>query len=83
MKNRGQSFYCQWQEGEKNIYKEKQEQIITREKVVMSWAGLLVGLANCQICRIKVLVLKHRHGKEKEKNSYLLIVIKFLVRCKL
>jgi hypothetical protein len=67
---------------EKRISIRKNEKkLLTREKVVMSWAGLLVGLANCQICRIKVLVLKHRLGKEKEKNSYLLIVIKFLVRC--
>jgi hypothetical protein len=67
---------------EKRISIRKNEKkLLTREKVVMSWAGLLVGLANCQICRIEVLVLKHRLGKEKEKNSYLLIVIKFLVRC--
>jgi hypothetical protein len=67
---------------EKRISIRKNEKkLLTREKVVMSWAGLLVGLANCQICRIKVLVLKHRLGKEKEKISYLLIVIKFLVRC--
>lgn len=67
---------------EKRISTRKNEKkLLTREKVVMSWAGLLVGLANCQICRIKVLVLKQRLGKEKEKNSYLLIVIKFLVRC--
>lgn len=69
---------------EKRISIRKNEKkLLTREKVVMSWVGLLVGLANCQICRIEVLVLKHRLGKEKEKNSYLLIVIKFLVRCKL
>lgn len=67
---------------EKRISTRKNEKkLLTREKVVMPWAGLLVGLANCQICRIKVLVLKQRLGKEKEKNSYLLIVIKFLVRC--
>lgn len=67
---------------EKRISTRKNEKkLLTREKVVMSWAGLLVGLANCQICRIEVLVLKHRLGKEKEKNSYLLIFIKFLVRC--
>lgn len=77
MKNRGESFYFQWQGGEtrKNI---------TREKLSMAWACLLVGLANCQICRIKVFVLKLRLGKEKEKNSYLLIVVFLLdANCKL
>lgn len=81
MKNRGESFYCQWKKGKRISIRKNEKKLLTREKVVMSWAGLLVGLANCQICRIKVLVLKHRLGKEKEKNSYLLIVIKLLVRC--
>lgn len=62
-----------------NGKKEKRISIRKNEKkLLMSWAGLLVGLANCQICRIEVFVLKHRLGKEKEKNSFLLIVIFWL-----